>query len=278
MARELILWAMAIAEVNGQRLYYEVHGEGEPLLCVAGITCDTLIWIPQVQAFSAAHRTVIFDNRDAGQSSMAEGEYEIADMARDALALADHLELDTFHLLGVSMGGAIAQRMALAAPERIRTLTLAVTFASGGAWARKLGEVWAARVRRASREERVDELMLLTFSEAFFENAEQVEFVRGMMLANPHPQDAEAFVRQLEAAGRHDARDGLRSLQLPTHVIGAEHDILVPVWKSRELAELIPGARLTVLDDLPHGVNVEGAERFNQAVLDFIAEPAPAPA
>jgi pimeloyl-ACP methyl ester carboxylesterase len=61
-------------------------------------------------------------------------------------------------------------------------------------------------------------------------------------------------------------------------VIGAEHDILVPVWKSQELAELIPGARLTVLDGVPHGVNVEGAELFNQTVLDFIAEPAPAPA
>jgi pimeloyl-ACP methyl ester carboxylesterase len=269
---------MPTIDVNGQTLYYEVHGEGEPLLCVMGLAADTLAWMLQVPAFSAGYRTVIFDNRDVGQSSMADGPYEIADMAQDALALADALELDTFHLLGVSMGGAIAQQMALAAPERIRTLTLAVTFASGGAWARKLGEVWAARVRRASREERVDELMLLTFSEAFFENAEQVEFVRGMMLANPHPQDAEAFVRQLEAAGRHDAREGLRSLQLPTHVIGAEHDILVPVWKSRELAELIPGARLTVLDDLPHGVNVEGAERFNQTVLDFIAEPAAAPA
>jgi len=120
--------------------------------------------------------------------------------------------------------------------------------------------------------------MLLTFSEEVFENDKQVDFVRNMMLANPHPQDAEAFVRQLEAAGRHDAREGLRSLELPTHVIGAELDILVPVWKSRELAELIPGAKLSVLDGLPHGLQVEGAERFNQTVLDFIAERAPATA
>jgi pimeloyl-ACP methyl ester carboxylesterase len=80
------------------------------------------------------------------------------------------------------------------------------------------------------------------------------------------------------ALGRHDAGERLRSVQLPTHVIGAEHDILVPVWKSQELAELIPGAKLTVLDGVPHGVNVEGAERFNSAVLDFIAERAAAPA
>jgi pimeloyl-ACP methyl ester carboxylesterase len=199
-------------------------------------------------------------------------------MARDTLALADALELESFHLLGASMGGAIAQEVALAAPERVRTLTLAVTFSAGGAWARKLGEVWAARVRRSSREERVDELMLLTFSEAFFEDEQRVAFVRGMMLQNPNPQPAEAFIRQLDACGRHDTRERLPSLRMPTHVIGAEHDILVPVWKSRELAELIPGATLTVLPGSPHGVNVEGAEEFNRAVLDFIAERAPAPA
>src|SRR5919202_1496683 len=139
---------MAIAEVNGQRLYYEIHGEGEPLLCVAGLTCDTLVWIPQVQAFAAAHRTIIFDNRDAGQSSMAGGDYEIADMARDALALADELEFDSFHLLGVSMGGAIAQEIAIRAPPRVRTFTVAVSFAAGGEYSRKLAEVWGARVEQ----------------------------------------------------------------------------------------------------------------------------------
>ena len=268
---------MPTIDVNGQTLYYEVHGQGEPLLCVMGLSADTLAWTLQVPAFSAGHRTIIFDNRDVGQSSAAEGPYEIADMANDTLALADALELDSFHLLGLSMGGAIAQEVALAAPQRVRTLTLAVTFAAGGAWARKLSEVWAERVRKLSREERVDELMLLNFSERFFEDEGSVALVRQMMLANPHPQTAEAFIRQLDASGRHDARERLRSLDLPTHVIGSEFDLLVPVWKSREVAELIPGARLTVLPAAPHGSNVERAEEFNKAVLDFIAERAPAP-
>src|ERR687890_2788126 len=158
---------MPTIEVNGQSLYYEVHGEGEPLLCVMGLSADTLAWMLQLPAFSANHRTIVFDNRDVGRSSLAAGPYEIADMAQDALALADALELDTFHLLGASMGGAIAQELALAAPERVRTLTLAVTFAAGGAWSRKLSEVWAERVRKISREGHVDELMLLNFSEAF---------------------------------------------------------------------------------------------------------------
>jgi 3-oxoadipate enol-lactonase len=257
--------AMPTTEANGQTLYYEVHGEGEPLLCVMGLAADTLAWALQVPAFSAQHRTVIFDNRDVGRSSRAASAYEVSDMAQDTLALAAALELESFHLVGVSLGGAIAQEMALAAPERVRTLTLAVTFAAGGAWARKLGEVWGSRVAKLSHEEHVDELMLLNLSEQFFENSEAVSWVRGVMLQNPNPQEPDAFARQLE-------------LSLPTHVVGAEHDILVPVWKSRELAELIPGARLTVIEASPHGANLERAEEFNRLVLDFIAERSAAPA
>jgi pimeloyl-ACP methyl ester carboxylesterase len=263
-------------EVNGQVLYHEVHGDGEPLLCVMGLSADTLAWALQVPAFSAGHRTVIFDNRDVGRSSMADGPYEIADMAADALALADALELDTFHLLGVSMGGAIAQELACRAPARVRTLTLAVTFAGGGAWARKLSEVWGSRVQKITREEHVDDLMLLNHSEEFFENAGIVAWLRGMILENPHPQPPDAFARQLGASSRHDARDRLGGLTMPVHVIAGERDILVPVWKSRELAALIPGAKLTVVEGAPHGMSLERAEEFNRLVLDFIAAQEPA--
>jgi 3-oxoadipate enol-lactonase len=267
---------MAIAEANRQRIYYEIHGDGEPLLCVAGLSCDTLVWIPQLQAFSAEHRTVIFDNRDVGQSSMAEAGYDIADMARDALALADELELDSFHLLGVSMGGAIAQEIALQAPGRIRTLTLAVSFATGGAYARRLAEVWGARVMQVGREQHVDELMLLNHSEQFYENPDMVEFIRTAVLQNPHPQPPEAFARQLEACSHHHTLDRVGTLTMPTHVIGGEHDILVPVWKSREIAAAIPGAKLDVFAGAPHGLSLERAEEFNAAVLDFIRETAAA--
>jgi len=162
--------------------------------------------------------------------------------------------------------------MALAAPERVRTLTLAVSFAGAGAYARKLSEVWGARVQLMSREQRVDELLLMTMSEQWFEDAGAVEWLRGVMLQHPHPQPADAFARQLDAASRHDARDRLDSLTMPVHVIGAERDILVPVWKSTELAGLIPGSRLTILEGAHHGITLERAEEFNRAVLDFIAE------
>jgi 3-oxoadipate enol-lactonase len=267
---------MPTIEANGQTLYYEVHGEGEPLLCVMGLAANTLAWIPQIKAFSANHKLVIFDNRDVGQSSMADGPYEVADFAADTLALADGLELDSFHLLGVSMGGAIAQETALSAPERVRTLTLAVTFVRGGPWAWKLSEIWGARRQRASREEHVDELMLLTLSQEYFEKADDVAYIRRMMLADPNPQPPEAFARQLHASSHHDVQDRIGELSMPVHVIGAAHDILVPVWSSEELAELIPGAKLTVLEGAPHGVQLERAEEFNRVVLDFIAEHEPA--
>jgi 3-oxoadipate enol-lactonase len=259
-------------QANGQELYYEVHGEGEPLLCVMGLAADTLTWLPQLPAFSERHRTVIFDNRDVGRSSMAGQPYEIRDMAQDALALADALELESFHLLGVSMGGAIAQEIALASPERVRTLTLAVTFCRGGAYARKLSDVWGARMQQMSREQRVDELLLLTMSRDWFEDEGTVEWLRGVMLQHPNPQPPEAFARQLDASSRHDARDRLGTLDMPIHVIGAERDILVPGWLSEEIADLIPGCKLTMLEAAPHGITLERAEEFNSAVLDFIAE------
>jgi 3-oxoadipate enol-lactonase len=259
-------------ETNGQTLYYEVHGEGEPLLLVMGLGTDSVAWIPQLKPFSARYRTITFDNRDVGRSSTADGPYEIKDMARDTLGLADGLELDSFHLLGLSMGGAIAQEVALAAPERVRTLTLAVTYPRVGDWGRRQGELWLKRLRHMSREDRVDELMLLTMSEEFFENEDAVSWLRGRILDNPNPQSAEAFGRQLTASRNHDAAERLTSLEIPTHVIGAERDLLVPVWRSQKLAELIPGAKLTVIPGAPHGANLERRDEFNDAVLGFIEE------
>jgi pimeloyl-ACP methyl ester carboxylesterase len=268
---------MPTTEANGQTLYYEIIGEGEPLLCVMGLAANTLAWALQVNDFAERHKTVIFDNRDVGQSSMAEEQYEIRDMAQDTLALADALELDSFHLLGYSMGGAISQEVAFAAPERVRTLTLAVTYAGTGNWGRTFSEVWGGRRQRTSREEHIDELMLMTLSEDFFANEEGTKYVRDMMLADPNPQPPEAFARQLEASRRHESRDRLGSLTMPVHVIGGEYDILVPIWKQRQLVDLIPGAKLTVIEGCPHGANIERAPEFNSHVLDFIAQHTAAP-
>ncbi len=261
---------MPHTETTEPPLYYEVHGEGEPLVLVMGLGTDTLGWIPQVPAFSAHHRTVIFDNRDVGRSGYVSEPYEIADMATDTLGLCDELGLESFNLLGLSMGGAIAQEVALRAPERVRTLTLAVTFAGAGRYGAERGRILGTHAQRLSFEEHIDTLLLLTMSEQLYEDQGAIEYLRNAMLSNPNRQPAEGFQRQAAASGNHDARDRLPQLEMPVHVIGAEHDALVPVWKSRELADLIPGAKLTVIDGAPHAVNLERAEELNRAVLDFL--------
>ena len=249
-------------------LYYEEAGEGEPLLMVMGLGTDHLGWMLQVPEFSKHYRVITFDNRDVGQSKQADGSYEVADMARDALALANHLELDSFHLVGMSLGGAIAQEIALGSPGRIRTLTLIVTYGGAGNAGAERAQIWGSAMQ--SREQLIDWLLLFGMSEQFYANPEAVEYSRKLLLSNPHPQSLEAFRRQLDAGGRHETRDRLGQLSMPTHVIGAEHDALVPVWKSKEIAELIPGADYSVMPGAPHALNMERAEEFNAMVLDWL--------
>lgn len=262
---------MPTATCNGIELYYEVHGTGEPLLCVMGLAADTRGWVFNVPAFADRHRTIIFDNRDVGRSGYVDGPYEVSDMAIDTLALADHLELARFHLLGVSLGGTISTEVALAAPERVRTLTLAASWGGGGRWWRVRGRQlhWLSE---RSTEELIDQLLVINLSEELWEDECTIARARKRMLEAPYGQQPEGFRRQAEAQSRHEARDRLAQLRMPVHVIGAEHDVLVPVWKSRELAELIPGATLTIIPRAPHGMNTERAGEFNQAALGFIAE------
>lgn len=251
-------------------LYYEEAGAGEPLLMVMGLGTDHLGWMLQVPEFSKHFRTITFDNRDVGQSKQSEGPYEIADMARDTLRLADHLELDTFHLLGMSMGGAIAQEIALQAPGRLRTLTLVVTYGGGGNWGAERARLWSEIRGKIDRDTHLDWLLLFGMSEQFYDSPEAIAYSKQLMRANPHPQSTEAFQRQIEASGRHETRDRLGTISVPTHVIGAEHDTLVPVWKSKEIAELIPAADYSVMPRAPHALNMERAQEFNELVLGWL--------
>src|SRR6478752_62459 len=179
---------MPHADLNGFELHYDVHGEGEPLLCVHGLSCDRRAWVMQIEPFSGGHQAVFFDNRDVGQSSLATEDYSTSDMAQDVIALADHLGLESFHLLGISLGGMVAQQVALAAPDRVRTLTLAITHGGVQKAGRVRGRLLGAYARGLTAEEQVDNLMYLCYTEPFFENAEMVDFMRTALLENPYPQ------------------------------------------------------------------------------------------
>jgi 3-oxoadipate enol-lactonase len=192
-------------------------------------------------------------------------------MAQDVLALADHLDLETFHLLGISLGGMVSQQVALAAPERVRTLTLAVTHGGVQEAGRLRGHLLGAYARRLPREDQIDNLLYLCYTEAFFEDEEMYQFMRTALLENPYPQTPAGFARQAAAGAHHDVRDRLHELTMPVHVIGAERDIMIPVWKSEELASHIPGSKLTIIPRQGHGVMWEAAEQFNTAVTEFLA-------
>ena len=174
--------------------------------------------------------------------------------------------------MGISMGGAISQEVALAAPDRVRTLTLAMSWPGDGHFGRVRGRLMANAAMRTPREEHIEQLLLVCLSEEAFADPERIAYFRNMVLDSPHPQSVEAFARQAQAVGGHEARDRLGGLTMPTHVIGAERDLMIPVWKARELAEAIPGARFTMLRRGTHAVNLEQAEEFNRVVLAFFDE------
>ena len=262
---------MPSADLNGFEIYYEVHGEGDPLVCVHGLGCDIRAWALQIEPFSQQYQAIFFDNRDVGRSSLAPGDYSTADMAQDVLALGDHLELETFHLLGVSLGGMVAQQVALAAPDRVRTLTLALTHGGVQSAGRLRGHLLGSYAKHLPPEDQVDNLLYLCYTENFFENEQMYEFMKNALLDNPYPQPPEAFARQAAAGAHHDVRDRLPELKMPVHVISAERDLMIPAWKQRELADLIGGSTLTSIEGMGHGVQWEDAERFNALVTEFLA-------
>lgn len=264
---------MPIADINGLRLFHTEQGDGEPLVCVQGLASDHGTWGLQLEAFAERFRTIVFDNRDVGQSSMCTDDYDVADIGRDVLALADHLGLERFHLLGASLGSAACQHAALEQPDRIRTLTLVATWAgTSHAYSELRARVWEREVRRCTREELLEHVLLRTVSEDVLDDAETIDALKQMALDHPHPQPADALIRQIRAMERHDLRDRLGELTMPVHVIAGDRDVLIPLWKSEEVAKLIDGSTLTRLRGTGHALNAERVEAFNKAVIGFLCD------
>jgi 3-oxoadipate enol-lactonase len=260
---------------NGHELYYEVHGEGQPLVLVMGIGYDSSLWtLAQVPALSQRFQVVIFDNRDAGRSSQATSEYTIADMADDTAGLMDALDIKKAHVCGLSMGGMIAMEFALRHPARLDRLIL--TGAPGAParaafhpimtwnWVKpndKTGEIFAGQQ------------FTWLFSTSFLRNREAVRQTVAMLSSNPNPVNPQAYNRQAQALLRFDVLDRLAGVRSPTLCIVGEQDLLTPVHECREVADRIPGARFEVImgDGSSHVVPIERPDDFNGLVTRFLS-------
>jgi 3-oxoadipate enol-lactonase len=261
---------------NGQQVYYEVHGDGPPLVLVMGIGYDSSLWTQQIPALATRFRVVLLDNRDAGRSSRAEHPYAIADMADDVAGLLDALDIDRTHLLGLSMGSMIGMEFALRHADRLDRLVLAGPGAAPARSAVDPISIWNwVKANDPGGQVFGGQQFAWLFSAAFLRNRQAVQETIALLAGNPHPIEPEAYDRQALAYVGFDALDRLAGIRAPTLVIVGEQDLLTPPWIAREVADGIPGARFEIVtgDGSSHVLPLERPDDFNRLALDFLAAP-----
>lgn len=257
------------ANVNGINLYYEAHGEGDPLLMIPGWGADITYWQGIIEPLSKSFKLIIFDNRGTGRSDVPAGDYTIRMMADDAAGLLDHIGIPRSHVLGWSMGGAIAQELALGYPEKIDRLVLSATAAR---FAEKTYFIALSLIEAIERQELKTEInweLSFCFSEEFFADRAAVAELREGALSPAYPVTVEALKSQLAALALHDTRGRLGSIKSPTLALAAEEDGMVRVETVRSLAREIERAEFRVLPGA-HMYHVEKPAEFTQAVIEFL--------
>lgn len=275
---------MAYAHVNGIWLNHREQGEGEPLLLVMGLGAPWQGWEPQLEAFSRQYRVICFDNRGVGASDKPVGRYTVSQLMEDTRGLLDHLRIERAHVVGVSMGGMVAMELAARYPQRVGSLVLAATTPAADARMRwTMGRI-AARVGAvaftcggslqdrvaAVKEELVQVWLPLIFSAR--PGGDEEAIVRRLMdaaFADGFP--AVGTAGQLAACFAHDARERLRGIASRTLVLGGTTDAVFATERSAELARSISGARLELLHDVPHAINLVQPQAFNDVVLRFLS-------
>jgi 3-oxoadipate enol-lactonase len=270
---------MPSADVNGISISYNVHHSPHStstlsslptyVVLINGLTDPKETWSLQVRSLTiAGFNVVTFDNRGIGSTSCPAGPYTAALLAADARALVTHLNLPKFHLMGVSMGGMVAQAYALAYPSDLLSLTLACTYAAPGPFCSRMFTMWADLAPVMGVPFIMREVALWTFTHDFFTKREDElrEIETDMKYMT---QSTPAYLAQLAVVQHFDTTEHLHRISVPTLVLAGEQDILIPVSLSRTLHELIPGSRWkTVLGG--HGCMWEYPDSFNEAFVEFL--------
>lgn len=262
---------MPTASNDGIVLDYQVTGEGPALLLLSGLSAQRAFW-GLVRPRLAGFTLVEFDPRDIGKSSLAQGSYTVADMARDALAVLDAAGIGSAHVIGHSMGGAIAQELAIMAPQRVGRMVLANSFARHDLYSRQIMQL-LGDLRRQLDDELVFGAALTSFviGEHMLRRNALYDFVQAALDAGL-TQPKAAFLRQLEACLAADTLDRLHAIRVPTLVLYADGDRLFSPAMARELVLGLPGvADLDELADSGHCPMVEQPEAFADVVRRFLA-------
>ena len=264
---------MPIADLGDLQLGYSEFGKDRPKTAVGimGFSLEKRFWSSQVPAVTATHRFITFDNRGIGRSK-GPLVATIDEMANDTVRLMDHLDIERAVVFGMSMGGTVAQRLALDHPDRVEALVLAVTWSRPIEYMRRQHDLSRA-ILRIAPEELLEAAMLRMMSPRFFElGRETVDQMIKVVRAEgpPGPHSIEVFRAQLDAMDKFDSSAGLPSISCPTLVIGGRLDMLAPAFASEEIAAAIPGAEL-VMFETGHGCMIEEMDSFNAAVSKFLA-------
>lgn len=267
---------MATFVRDGCTFAYDTRGNGPSVLFIQGVAVHGDGWLPQIESLASGYRCISFDNRGMGRSGPVPSKLSVEGMAEDAFALLDHLEIGSAHIVGHSLGGVIAQQMALTHPERCRSLSLLCTV-SRGADATKLSGrmLWlgVASMIGPRRSRRRAFLQIITApgsvpSGTEDELAERLRPLFGHDLAERPP----IAMKQLAALRAYDSSERLEDLAgMPTLVVSAAHDLIAPPRCGRALAAAIPGARYVEIEEAAHGVTIQRADVLNALLGEHLS-------
>jgi pimeloyl-ACP methyl ester carboxylesterase len=262
---------MPKANVQGINLYYEVHGSGYPLILIRGLGSNADHWYCQVPAFSSHYSVVVFDNRGIGRSDIPDAPFTISKMAEDTVLLMDVLGIAKAHILGISMGGMIAQEIALKYGRRVNGLILACTHCGGVHAVQPAPDIIKdlSESLFAGTQEAAQKAIRCLFSDRTIQQTPDVVQRYGEV-SKRFPPAAQVLIHQLKAIQGHDTWGDLIRIQNPTLVLVGKEDVLIPPENSKILAERIPNARLRVIEGGGHQFLIEQPDAFNNAVLEFL--------
>jgi len=256
-------------------LYYELSGNGPPVLFIQGVGVVGECWRPQIGAMQENFQTLLLDNRGIGKSLPCAGPVTIEAMAEDVRGLMDAVGWESAHVVGHSMGGVIAQQLALDCPKRVRSLSLLCTFGRGKEAARLTPWVlWMTlRTRIGTRPMRRRAFLEMLWSADALRTANLDELAArvGALVGRDLADQPAVLMRQVRALSRHDTFNRLGELAaIPTLVMSAEEDPIALPRYGRALAQAISGARFELMPRASHGVTIQHPDEISQRLVQFV--------